>query len=418
MRIKNFLFHWGLASCLLSFSPNFSWSDMILPEKLKEIVENPLEDVDFLPYIQNLQNPTDLKTKWGNQIVFGWMAFNHKNFFESEQQWQNALEFYMPQELNQNLIKHLCKIYKTLNSKTLFLMYEKYAETYPNAIDTPKVHLSLANFYLNAQAYERALYHFYKILNCALVVADNNISNYEAYVIWAQLGIAQTYLEQKKYTEAYDFFTKIHFKNFESSIILEVIFKEAVCAYLAKHFNKAETLLKNYCSQKPHTAQFPEAYYYLVHCYKELEDQENMLNTLFELLKTGQQKRVNEDDFWEFWDKYQTLSAKEIAQDFYTEGKLVEAIKLYQVLVEMHKTPEWQWPILCQMGLCYERLGLSIKSKAAYELIANSQEQWNDQIINWSEDLRNYQLQAKWHLEQMETYEKIKLNFEQFVKSS
>ena len=403
MRIKTFITFLSFVINFLVFLSGSLDNSIIIPEKLKEIVENPFEEVDFIPYIQNLQNPIDLKTKWGNQIVYGWMAFNHKNFYESEQQWQKALDFFIPQELNQNLTKQLCKIYKILNSKTLFLMYEKYVETYPNAIDTPKVHLSLANFYLNCQAYERALYHFYKILNSTLTIVNTDISNHESYVIWAQLGIAQTYLEQKRYTEAYDFFTKIHLKNFENSIAQEVIFKEALCAYLSKHFYNAETLLKDYCSQTPQTAQLPEAYYYLVHCYKEMDNKDNMLRTLFELLKIGQQKRIDKEIYWENWDKYQTLSAKEVAQDFYTEGNLIDAIKLYQVLVDMNTTPEWQWPILCQMGLCYERLGLSLKSKAAYELIANAQEQWNEKNINWSEDLRNYQLQAKWHLEQLET---------------
>ena len=83
----------------------------------------------------------------------------------------------------------------------------------------------------------------------------------------------------------------------------------------------------------------------------------------------------------------------------------------------MERIVDWQWPILCQIGLCYERLGLSIRSKAAYELIAGATEEWNEVAIHWTEDLRNYQIQAKWHLEQVRTYEKIKLNFEQLVQT-
>ena len=90
---------------------------------------------------------------------------------------------------------------------------------------------------------------------------------------------------------------------------------------------------------------------------------------------------------------------------------------LYSMDKGYKKGPDWQWPILCQIGLCYERLGLSIRSKAAYELIADATEEWNEATIHWTEDLRNYQLQAKWHLDQIKTYEKIKLNFEQLVQT-
>ena len=117
MRIKIF-FYFIFVFNILSNLPAFDTPTTTLPKKLKEIVENPLEEIDFLPYIQKIQNSLEVKTQWGNQIVFGWMAFRHENFFQSEQQWQKAIECLLPQELNQNLIKNLCKIYKTLNSKT------------------------------------------------------------------------------------------------------------------------------------------------------------------------------------------------------------------------------------------------------------------------------------------------------------
>ncbi len=388
-----------------------------IPDGLQAVIDEPMSEIDTLPYINEIKTSEYLKSTWGNQVVFGWMSYQRHNLIQCEQQWQKALGTFMPQDLNKVLIKDLCKIYKTLQSPIRFLLYEKYVETFPKESDVPRIHLTLGYYYLNYQAFDRALLHYYKVLNGTFNVDHSHLEEYESYVIWAQLGIAQVYLDQRKYEEAFDFFSKIHFKNADATILADILHKRALCAYCSEHTDEAAKLLEKYCDLPVNTAEMPEAYYYLIHAYKKLGEKDKVLETIFALLRLGQKKRIEQSEHWQIWDKYQKLSASEIAQDFYREGNLIEAIKLYQALVDLNKSPDWQWPILCQIGLCYERLGLSIRSKAAYELIAGATEEWNEVAIHWTEDLRNYQIQAKWHLEQVRTYEKIKLNFEQLVQT-
>ena len=411
------IFFAGLWSVLMGSIYGIEKPRGFIPDSLQAIINEPLSEVDTLPYINQIKTPEFLKTSWGNQVVFGWMAFQRKNFIQCEQQWQKALKTLLPMDLNKVLIKNLCKIYKTLQSPIRFLLYEKYVEAFPKEQDVPRVHLTLGYHYLNYQAFDRALSHYYKVLNGTFNVDQTHLEEYEKYVIWAQLGIAQVYLEQKKYEEAFEFFSKIHFKNADATILADILHKRALCAYCSEYTDEAVKLLEKYCDLPVDTAEMPEAYYYLIHAYKKLNEKDKVLETIFTLLRLGQKKRIEQANHWQIWDRYQKLSASEIAQDFYREGNLIEAVKLYQALVDMNKSPDWQWPILCQIGLCYERLGLSIKSKAAYELIAEATDQWNDIAIQWTEDLRNYQLQAQWHLDQIKTYEKIKLNFEQLVQT-
>ena len=392
--------------------------ELPIPQALQAIIQQPLSDIDLFPYIQKIQNSPVLNTTWGNQFVFGWLASKKQNFNISEQQWQKVLGNTLPQDLNKALIKNLCKIYKALQSPVLLLMYEKYTESFPQEYDIPRVHLALVYHYLNLQVYERALYHCYKILNETFNIETQRLTEYSAYVTWAQLGIAQIYMQQKEYEKAFDFFSKIHLDNSNTTLNAEILLGKALCCYHSHHFDEAITLFSQYCSEGLDNIQTPQAYYYLIHCYKKQQDKENVLETIFKFMQLSQEKRTAHSEYWENWDKYQKMSAQEIAQDFYSEGNLIEAIKLYQALVDMNPTPHWQWPIICQLGLCYERLSLPIKSKAAYALIAHAEKEWNDVPIDWNNDLRNYQLQATWHLEQLETYEKIKLNFEQFAAAS
>lgn len=395
-------------------------ADFILSEKLKDVVDNPITEENILPYLQKIQsNPEYLSTFWGNQIVFGGMALKNGHFTSANEQWQKALSVCLPENLNLILLKNLCLLHKN-NIKTdeQLLLYEKYAEAYPNEPDVPRIHIALGYNYLMRHVFERALYHFYHVLNGVMGIKDKNVTVYETYVVWAQLGIAQTYLEQQKYEEAFNFFSKIHFEDNDESLMADVMLKKGLCAYYTQNWDDAIACLKTFCENGANRSNGPEGYYYLIHSFKNKDDKDNVVTTVFKLLKISQQKRIQKEENWEIWDRYQKKITTEVAQDFYEKGDLMDAIKIYQALVDLNTTPEWQWPILCQLGLCYERLGLPLRSKAAYKLIADAKDQWNETDIQWTEDLRNYHLQATWHLEQINAYEKIKMDMENLLKTA
>ena len=198
----------------------------------------------------------------------------------------------------------------------------------------------------------------------------------------------------------------------------DVMLKKGLCAYYTQNWDDAIACLKTFCENGANRSNGPEGYYYLIHSFKNKDDKDNVVTTVFKLLKISQQKRIQKEENWEIWDRYQKKITTEVAQDFYEKGDLMDAIKIYQALVDLNTTPEWQWPILCQLGLCYERLGLPLRSKAAYKLIADAKDQWNETDIQWTEDLRNYHLQATWHLEQINAYEKIKMDMENLLKTA
>lgn len=82
------------------------------------------------------------------------------------------------------------------------------------------------------------------------------------------------------------------------------------------------------------------------------------------------------------------------------------------MLVTLETEADWQWPILHQIALCYERLGLMLKSKAAYQLMVDAKDSWEGKPLVLTSALQAYQTQAQWHLEQLAYYEKLKNNVE------
>ena len=421
--------HLGYTSIFIAFSLGLSHGieDLIpsfpIPTSLQTIIEHPLIEENLLSNIQKIQTCNDINTKWGNQIVFGWMAFQRNNYVESIQQWEKALNFNLTEKLNQLLLKYLCQCYEKTQSKALFLTYEKYVETCPQALDAPTVHLNLGFFYLKSKIFERASYHFYTILSNIAMVSNEKFSACETYITGAQLGIAYAFFQQKKYNEALDYFSKIHLQNAEPEFAQIFHFAKGICAYYAYQFPTTIESLKQVCESDIDVKEKPEAFYYLIHSYQQQHDKENTLNQIFNFLKISQEKRTEQAPHWENWDYYQKKAARDIAEKFYKNEQIIDALKLYQILVDMELTPVWQWPILCKIGLCYGRLNLTLKSKAAYEIIVQGIEKakekdsneaflWNKSCVKWTDELRDYYQLAQWHLEQIATYESIKLRME------
>ena len=78
---------------------------------------------------------------------------------------------------------------------------------------------------------ERAIYHYYTVMNRAITVPQEQLERYKSYVTWAQLGVAECHLMAEKPQEALECFEKIHLNTLDEALLREVSFKKALCAY-------------------------------------------------------------------------------------------------------------------------------------------------------------------------------------------
>ena len=74
-------------------------------------------------------------------------------------------------------------------------------------------------------------------------------------------------------------------------------------------------------------------------------------------------------DSWVAWQK---KAGNQLANEYFENGKNVDAISIYQKLLALDSTPKWQAPIVYQLGLCFERIGgkeYNPKAIEAYEIL-------------------------------------------------
>jgi hypothetical protein len=76
---------------------------------------------------------------------------------------------------------------------------------------------------------------------------------------------------------------------------------------------------------------------------------------VLELLKDAKAKADADPKKWAFWQK---KAGNEFANGFYQTGKWKEAATIYQALAAIEDSPEWLWPVIYQLALCYEHLSI------------------------------------------------------------
>ena len=91
----------------------------------------------------------------------------------------------------------------------------------------------------------------------------------------------------------------------------------------------------------------------------------------------------------------------ELANEFYEQGDFRSALTIYQSLAKYNATPDWRWPAIHQIGLCFERLGLPEKAIMAYQEILNPENADNSEGEVLNPSMQSLRDMAKWRLEHL-----------------
>jgi hypothetical protein len=92
------------------------------------------------------------------------------------------------------------------------------------------------------------------------------------------------------------------------------------------------------------------------------------MDEVINLLRTEKATAEQDPKTWAYW---QEKAGNQIANDFYLRGDFERAITVFQTLAKLNSSPDWLWPVIYQMGLCFERLQLPARAQEAYAFITD-----------------------------------------------
>ena len=77
----------------------------------------------------------------------------------------------------------------------------------------------------------------------------------------------------------------------------------------------------------------------------------------------------------------------------------MRALAIYQAMAKLSEEPEWQWPVVYQAGLCFERLRFPDRAIEAYNFILDENKKIQEAGKSTGEDLTQLCQMAEWRIE-------------------
>ena len=337
----------------------------------------------------------------------------------------------------------------------------------------PETHFRAGKIYRKLGAHQMAENKFYDAMNATVVLAENQASGtirpdrdfsaretrHEAVAKQAMIEIAETFLDAEDYDGAIKFYGRLlRIEDMEQNERGEVLFKHALSHYrrarenlqredrLKRDSTGGSTLrqltteelpkadftnvkldLRDYSNGFPASQYVPEAHYVLALTYDQLNERKMAIGELLALLKgspfrpemvDAEQNKPQRDrdinqvarmkGLWIYWKK---KTGNYLANKFFEEGDYHSALRVYEAMREIDKTADWRVPVLYQIALCQEKLGLYVQAVETYSEVRDEVQSGSAETaerVEGNKYLKYVYGMAKWRREQLEATRSIR----------
>ena len=332
----------------------------------------------------------------------------------AETYYNKLLDLNAPEEEKKAALWQMATMYQKnrVFSKAI-AVYEKANELFPADPKTPEMLLKVGLIYRETGAYQMAISKFYAVLDSTLKIDRRDFDAYKALTQQAQFEIAETYFLAGNYEEADKFFSMLKRLDLSHEDKARAEFKSIYCRFLLKDYPGVISSARIFVRDFPDTKYVPECRYILASALRSLDRAQEATDEVLALLRAEKPKEKADPENWVYWQK---KTGNQIANDLYQQGEFIKALSIYQSLAKLDGAPDWQLPVVYQIGLCFERLRLLPRALEAYSFILDQckkteaggaalssslqtlreMAQWRSDKVSWMQDT-DFQLQSLLH---------------------
>ena len=296
-------------------------------------------------------------------------------------------------------LREIAEAYEQHKQTTKALtIYEKMIELFPHDADLPELLFKVGQLYRETGAYGRAVSRFYSVLNTALKINERGVASYRELSQRAQMEIADTYLLTGDYKQASKFYQLLARSDLTGEPRARVQFKAIHCQFLLDDSAGAIVSADRFLTEFPEDASVPECRFIQASALRSVGRKKEAFDAVLALLRAEKVRREKAPDRWAYWQK---KAGNEFANEFYKQGDFLSALTIYQTLAKLGEEPEWQWPVIYQMGLCFERLRLVSRAAEAYKYIIDQAKKAESATAPLADQLASLLQMAQWRGEQL-----------------
>lgn len=277
-------------------------------------------------------------------------------------------------------------------------MYERISTLFSVAQDQPVRLLELGRLYRKLGANELAIARFYNVLNSSLTLSNRRLESSRAVALQAQAEIADTHFLLGDYPQARRYYELLSRLDLPQNERARVAFRFAHTLYLLGEVALAGAATQQFLEDYPDDPSAPECRYLLAMSLRALKKPAEAYQQILALVKEQDARKSKAPDKWLYWQK---KAGNEFANDLYQRGEHLNALTIYQSLATLSDSPDWQWPVVYQMGLCFEKLRVDRRAAEAYKYIIDESKKPERKLAELPDSVRGLVEMAQWRGEQL-----------------
>lgn len=276
---------------------------------------------------------------------------------------------------------------------------EKLTTILDGDTEVPVWLLKLAQLYREAGAYQMAISRYYGVIQLAMKVGSSDFQKFQAISRQAQREIANTYFMKGDFDQAQKFYNMALRSDLPKDERAVALFRSAHCTFMRNDMNGAINALERFLKDFSRHASAAEARYMLATAYRVEGRPQDAYDSVIDLLRDVKGKAEENPKAWAFWQK---KAGNEFANDYYQRGEFVNAVTIYQSLAAIEDSPEWRWPVVYQMGLCFERLRIEPRAAECYKYIVEENKKPEFRWKKMPQSVANLVQMAAWRVDQLD----------------
>ncbi|MEI6871598.1 MAG: tetratricopeptide repeat protein, partial [Verrucomicrobiota bacterium] len=305
----------------------------------------------------------------------------------------------LPDSEKKMALTEVAAIYEEKGDMTKAIaIYEKLCSVLDADLERPNWLLKLGQLYRDSGAYQMAITRYYAVIQLGMKMGSSDFDRFKLATRQAQREIANTYFVKGDFEQAQKFYNMALRSDLPKEERAIAMFRSAHCTFMRNDMNGATNALERFLKDYSKHAAAAEARYMLASAYKTLGRPQDAYDTVIDLLRAAKDKSEADPKAWSFWQK---KAGNEFANDYYQRGDFVNAVTIYQALAALETAPEWRWPVVYQMGLCFERLRLEPRAVECYKFIVDENAKPDFRSQKMPQSVGNLVKMAGWRVEQL-----------------
>jgi tetratricopeptide (TPR) repeat protein len=318
----------------------------------------------------------------------------------AEKFYQKVLAIQAPDDAKKQVLFEMFDAYSSrkVYSKAI-AVGERVHQLFPSDPATPELLLKLGKLYRETGAYDLAIARFYNVLNAALRVDQAEFARYQQFSTEAQFEIADTFMDSGDFVQAGRTYTMLDRLDLTPDKKTEAEFQAVYCGFLTGDYAGTVTAAHHFLETNGDSKYAAQSHYILSVALKALGQAQQAADETLTLLRMEKGLEKTDADTWSYW---QRKTGNQLANGFYQEGDYLRALTLYQAMAKLSDDPSWQWPVLYQVGLCFERLRLPDRAAEAYHYIQDEAKKQLAAGKTLDQDLTELAHMADWRSQHLE----------------